>query len=447
MGSPIVAGEDDLEPGALGGNQKETDLQHGLRQTLSAQIPIQREHIAFEDVGGLEEAPRLQHRLEEPGLGQPVAGLAAEELLRGNQKLMVEIRFIFGFTLAVYQAPGIVDRIGHETANRQHDIPALARGLGRSRGFEDELMLGVGRAAETSRTQEGQEQDRGHIHTTWGQDSGHFRSSEARGGELRNRSDGLRLRFALNSLRSLDIFRRFSKVLSRRGACVVISKLRRRTAYSAHRPSGRYWPVLVWSDGQQSEALGAERTPSWSPLQIVLGLQTIVSRQINLPEAPAVITIGAIDGGVRSNIIPDEVEMIGTIRTFEPAMRTDIHERIRKTAALIAQSGGAGADVTIDPGYPLTFNDPNLAARMVPTLQTTAGRGRAVPMPPSTGAEDFSYYQQKIPGLYFFLGVTPHGSDCQKAPMLHSPRFCADEGAMILGIRTLARLTISYMEK
>jgi amidohydrolase len=181
--------------------------------------------------------------------------------------------------------------------------------------------------------------------------------------------------------------------------------------------------------------------------QIVLGLQTIVSRQINLPVAPAVITIGAIHGGVRSNIIPDEVEMIGTIRTFEPAMRTDIHERIRKTAALIAQSGGAGADVTIDPGYPLTFNDPNLAARMVPTLETAAGKGHVVLMPLSTGAEDFSYYQQRIPGLYFFLGVTPHGSDPQKTPMLHSPRFYADESAMILGIRTLARLTVACLEK
>lgn len=181
--------------------------------------------------------------------------------------------------------------------------------------------------------------------------------------------------------------------------------------------------------------------------QIVLGLQTIVSRQINLPEAPAVITIGAIHGGVRSNIIPDEVEMIGTIRTFEPAMRTDIHERIRKTAALIAQSGGAAAEVTIDPGYPVTFNDPNLATRMVPTLEAVAGRGHAVLMPPSTGAEDFCYYQQKIPGLYFFLGVTPRGSDCQKAPMLHSPHFFADESALVLGIRSLAHLTISYMEK
>ncbi|MCL5278976.1 MAG: amidohydrolase [Planctomycetes bacterium] len=181
--------------------------------------------------------------------------------------------------------------------------------------------------------------------------------------------------------------------------------------------------------------------------QIVLGLQTIVSRQVDLPLAPAVITIGSIHGGVRSNIIPDEVEMIGTIRTLEPQMRADIFDRIRKTAALIAQSGGAGADVTIDPGYPVTFNDPNLTARMVPVLETVVGKGHAVVMPPMTGAEDFSYYQQQIPGLYFFLGVTPHGTDPKKAPMPHSPRFFADERALVLGIRSLAHLTVSYLEK
>ena len=179
--------------------------------------------------------------------------------------------------------------------------------------------------------------------------------------------------------------------------------------------------------------------------QIVLGLQPIVSRQVDLPEAPAVITIGAIHGGVRSNIIPDEVEMIGTIRTFQPEMRNDIVERIRRTAAMIAQSGGAAAEVTIDPGYPVTFNDPNLTARMAPVLEGVAGKGHAVSTPLSTGAEDFSYYQQQIPGLYFFIGVTPLGDDPKKAPMCHSPRFCVDESAIGVGVRALARLTVAYM--
>jgi len=180
--------------------------------------------------------------------------------------------------------------------------------------------------------------------------------------------------------------------------------------------------------------------------QIVLGLQTIVSRQVDLPVAPAVITIGSIHGGVRSNIIPEEVEMIGTIRTFEPEMRRDIIERVRKTAALIAESSGAVASLTINPGYPVTFNDPNLTARMVPVLEGVVGKGHLVLMPVATGAEDFSYYQQRIPGLFFFLGVTPRSADPKKAPLCHSPRFYADESAIVLGIRALAHLTLAYLE-
>ena len=226
--------------------------------------------------------------------------------------------------------------------------------------------------------------------------------------------------------------------------------------YRAGTIACRSGPAMASEDGLRIVVRGRQThgaspwggvDPIVTASQIVLALQTIVSRQVDLPEAPAIITIGSIHGGVRSNIIPDEVEMVGTIRTFLPEMRSDIHERIRRTAALIAQSGGAGAEVTIDPGYPVTFNDPNLAVQMVPTLEMVAGKGRAVVMPPSTGAEDFCYYQQKIPGLYFFLGVTPPGSDCQKAPMLHSPRFFADESALVLGIRSLAHLTLSYMEK
>jgi amidohydrolase len=181
--------------------------------------------------------------------------------------------------------------------------------------------------------------------------------------------------------------------------------------------------------------------------QIVLGLQTIVSRQVDLPLAPAVITIGSIHGGVRSNIIPEEVEMVGTIRTFQPEMRSDILDRVHRTATRIAESGGAGADVTVSPGYPVTFNDPNLTERMAPVLGAVAGKGHVTLSPLSTGAEDFSYYQQQIPGLYFFLGVTPGGSDPKKAPMCHSPRFYADESAMVIGVRALARLTVAYLEK
>ena len=180
--------------------------------------------------------------------------------------------------------------------------------------------------------------------------------------------------------------------------------------------------------------------------QIILGLQTIISRQVDLPSAPAIITIGSIHGGVRSNIIPDEVELVGTIRTFDAEMRSDIHERVRKTAAMIARSAGAAAEVSIRPGYPVTFNDPNLVARMLPVLHAVAGRSNVLSVPVATGAEDFSYYQQQIPGFYFFLGVTPKEVDPKKAAMCHSPRFYVDESALVVGIRALAYLTVAYLE-
>jgi len=179
--------------------------------------------------------------------------------------------------------------------------------------------------------------------------------------------------------------------------------------------------------------------------QIVLALQTIISRQVDLPEAPAIITIGSIHGGVRSNIIPDEVEMVGTIRTFLPEMRSDIHERIRRTATLIAQSSGASADVAITEGYPVTFNDPNLTERMLPVLGAVVGQSNTVTVPLVTGAEDFSYYEQQIPGLFFFLGVTPQNADPKEAPTCHSPHFCPDESALAIGVRALTHLTIAYM--
>jgi amidohydrolase len=180
--------------------------------------------------------------------------------------------------------------------------------------------------------------------------------------------------------------------------------------------------------------------------EIVLGLQTIISRQVDLPSAPAIITIGTIHGGVRSNIIPDEVEMVGTIRTFDAEMRNDIHERVRTTAMMIARSAGAAAEVGISPGYPVTFNDPNLVARMLPVLQAVVGRSNVLSVPVATGAEDFAYYQQQIPGFYFFLGVTPKDADPRKAAMCHSPHFYADESALVIGVRALAHLAVACLE-
>jgi amidohydrolase len=180
--------------------------------------------------------------------------------------------------------------------------------------------------------------------------------------------------------------------------------------------------------------------------QIVFGLQTIVSRQLDATLAPAVITLGTIQGGVRFNVIPDSVEMLGTIRAFDQAQRLDIHERIRRTAQSIAQSAGATADVEIDLGNGVTVNDPALTERMVPTLRRVAGDSMVALVPATTTAEDFSAYRQRIPGMFFFVGVTPKGQDPLTAPANHSPRFFADEGALPVGVRALAHLAVDYLE-
>ena len=185
--------------------------------------------------------------------------------------------------------------------------------------------------------------------------------------------------------------------------------------------------------------------PIVAAAQIILGLQTITSRQTDLTRSPAVITIGSLHGGVRSNIIPDTVEMEGTIRAFDNEIQNHIHERIRETATLIAASAAATAEVTIVRGNPVTYNDPKLTERMIPTLKRVAGDTNAKVTQPTTTAEDFSLYQKQIPGLYFFLGIAPQGTDPANAAPNHSPRFYADEGALRLGVRALASLAVDYL--
>ena len=179
--------------------------------------------------------------------------------------------------------------------------------------------------------------------------------------------------------------------------------------------------------------------------QIINSLQTIPSRQMDLTAAPSIVTIGQIAGGVRGNIIPDSVVMVGTIRTLDPQHHDDIHARIRRTVEKVAESAGATAEVTIVKSYPITYNDPGLTARMAPTLRKVARDGKAAIVPPETGAEDFSYFQQKVPGMYFFLGVTPDGTNPATAPTNHSPLFFADEKALPVGVRALTQLTLDYM--
>jgi amidohydrolase len=180
--------------------------------------------------------------------------------------------------------------------------------------------------------------------------------------------------------------------------------------------------------------------------QIVLALQTVTSRQIDVTQAPAIVTIGMIQGGNRGNIIPDSVVMVGTIRTFDETMRKDIHMRVRRTAEEIAKSAGASATVTIPGGGLLTYNDPALTERMIPTLKRTAGEGGLNIINPVTGSEDFPSFTQTVPGLYYFLGVLQRGQDPATAPRNHSPYFFADEAALPVGVRSMANLAIDYLK-
>jgi amidohydrolase len=181
--------------------------------------------------------------------------------------------------------------------------------------------------------------------------------------------------------------------------------------------------------------------------QIVLGLQTITSRQIDLTAAPAVITIGRLQGGVRFNIVPDSALLEGTIRAFDPKMQDEIHRRIHRTAEMIAQSAGASAEVIIERGNPVTYNDPALTERMSATLKRVAGADAVSVGPPTTTSEDFSLFAQKVPGLFYVLGVTPKDADPGKVASNHSPRFFADEAALPAGVRLLASLAADYLQQ
>ena len=187
--------------------------------------------------------------------------------------------------------------------------------------------------------------------------------------------------------------------------------------------------------------------PIVTAAQVVMGLQTIVSRNLPITENAAVVTVGAIHGGIRQNIIPEEVNMIGTIRSLDADMQKTIHRRIREVAVNIAESAGAKADVDIDIMYPITYNDPKLTAQMVGTLQTVAGNDNVKLIPAQTGAEDFSFYQQKVPGFFYFLGGMTKGKNKNEAAPHHTPDFQIDESCFVLGMKSLCHLTVDYMQQ
>jgi amidohydrolase len=203
--------------------------------------------------------------------------------------------------------------------------------------------------------------------------------------------------------------------------------------------------VIGKSSHGSSPWLGVD--PIVTSAQIIMGLQTIVSRQMDLTNEPVVITIGKIEGGIRSNIIPEEVNMTGTIRTLDTSMQRIILAKIHHTVKTIAESAGATAEVTINKGYPVTFNNLELTREMLPTLFEVAGEDHVFVRKPMTGAEDFSFFANQVPGLYFFLGAMPPGTDPVKAPPHHTPDFFIQDESLLLGIRSMCYLALDYMKQ
>lgn len=189
--------------------------------------------------------------------------------------------------------------------------------------------------------------------------------------------------------------------------------------------------------------------PITTAAQVIMGLQTIVSRELKLIDDAAVVTIGSIHGGNRSNIIPNEVELVGTIRTLNKASREHIYEALPRKVKGIADSMRAEAEVTLplDYNYPITYNDPALTTQMLPTLQRSAGKENVIYSKAVTGAEDFSFFQEKVPGLYLWVGGKPLDVPVEKAPAHHTPEFYVDDAGMKTGVKLLTDLTLDYMQQ
>jgi amidohydrolase len=180
--------------------------------------------------------------------------------------------------------------------------------------------------------------------------------------------------------------------------------------------------------------------------QIVMGLQTIVSRQMDLTRGPVVVTVGKFDGGVRQNIVPETAEMRGTIRTFDDEMRNDTIERVRRTASNIAAASGATATLSLSDSYAATSNDPALTARVLPTLQRVVGADKVRVLPLQPASEDFSEYSKQAPAFFYFVGVTPPNTDAATAARNHSPLFYIDEPALKVAMRSLLNVAVDYLQ-
>jgi amidohydrolase len=216
----------------------------------------------------------------------------------------------------------------------------------------------------------------------------------------------------------------------------------------------RVGPMMASSDelrifvrGEQTHAAMPWRgiDPIVTSAQIVTSIQTIVSRRMDITREPSVVTIGVMRGGVRKNIIPDEVRMEGTIRTFDEKQREDIHEHVKRISEMIAAAGGAKATVNIKRGYDVTVNDPALTTWAIPTLERMAGDGNVGVVDKVCGAEDFSFYQKAVPGLFIRVGCTPPERSIASSAPGHSPRFYLDEDCLKVGLQALSALALDWL--
>ena len=182
--------------------------------------------------------------------------------------------------------------------------------------------------------------------------------------------------------------------------------------------------------------------------QVVTALQTVVSRQIDITAHPAIVSVGLIRGGIRDNILPESVEMVGTIRTFDPGQRDAILASLKRLVENTAAASGATATFELPPGgYPVLVNNPELTQAMLPTLKSVAGDGLLVMLPLITASEDFAFFAQKVPSLYINIGVTPPDADPTTAPTNHSPKFYLDETGLPIGVRAMAQLAVDYLNQ
>jgi amidohydrolase len=208
--------------------------------------------------------------------------------------------------------------------------------------------------------------------------------------------------------------------------------------------SSDWFSIKVKGKGAHGSAPWNGIDPIMVSTQIINALQTIVSRSEDLTKAPVVITVGKFQGGVRENIIPEEVSFSGTIRTLDAAMQKDVWEKIRRIATNVAEAHGATAEVIIDTKTLVTYNTPNLVAAMVPSLQTAAGKENVAEGTWTTGAEDFSFFGEKAPAFFFNLGGMPKGTDPKNAPGHHTPDFYVDDSQLDVGVKAFCNLVFDY---